>query len=178
MFPLPSELEALSRSYRFYDFSTGIHTLITQSCSRTRLLSKVFFFLFLKQPDDARLLYDNAFSVSKPDFWPRVQYLSATGPAEAWRGGSLNQSRRLGTRSYRRLLSHPSPPRRLAGAAAQINFPCEFGKQVSLSCIFIKMGIEETKHMAGSGFFLNAFLREHYIFCFSKLKYPIFVYEY
>lgn len=41
MFPLPSELEALSRSYQFYDFSTGIHTLITQSCSRTR-----FFFVF------------------------------------------------------------------------------------------------------------------------------------
>lgn len=83
MFPLPSELEALSRSYQLYDFSTGIHTLITQSCSRTRLLSKVCFvfccFVFLKQPDDARLLYDNAFSVSKPDFLPRVQYLSATG---------------------------------------------------------------------------------------------------
>lgn len=80
MFPLPSELEALSRSYQFYDFSAGIHTLITQSCSRTRLLSKVFcFFCFLKQPDDARLLYYNAFSVSKPDFSPRVQYLSATG---------------------------------------------------------------------------------------------------
>lgn len=44
MFPLPSELEALSHSYQFYGFSTSIHTLITQSCSRTSLLSKVGFF--------------------------------------------------------------------------------------------------------------------------------------